>query len=204
MLFLWRMFRQRSGSISLLLKKYVKTVFFPRVRSLFISVWKALIDCWMQMQRLQSFNSNQCKNNLWSYLFSFVLQRWCSAIYIHNRMGHLLFCFSFKKEPHGAPPCCESRRRKNGAFKASVRCVPALVAFRPAQIRKSVCIPTEWHSCSCENQRGVTCFALSLEINHALWKWKLQTRSGGLMRRAVPFFPVCVELKADLSCTWRQ
>lgn len=24
------------------------------------------------------------------------------------------------------------------------------------------------------------------------------------MRRAVPFFPVCVELKADLSCTWRE
>lgn len=47
--------------------------------------------------RCSDCNSNQCKNNLWSYSFSFVLQRWCSAIYIHNIIGHLLVCFFFQK-----------------------------------------------------------------------------------------------------------
>lgn len=142
MLFLWRMFRQRSGSSRLLLKKYVKSIFFPHVRSSHFCVESAhpLLDADAATAEFQ-LKSVQ-KQSVKLLVFSCSSKVMQCHIYTHTTESAIYYSvFSFKKGPHGALPCCESRRKKNGAFKASVCCVPALVAFHPAQIRKSVRVP---------------------------------------------------------------
>lgn len=74
---------------------------------------------------LRSFNSNQCRNNPWSYwfLFFFLLvffflfkdfiqcHLYTTKSPIYYYISFFFFCF-LKKEPHGAPQYCGSRRKK--------------------------------------------------------------------------------------------
>lgn len=135
---------KRSGSSSLLLKKYVKNIISPPCPFLvYFCVESAhrLLDAGAATAKFQLKSvQKQSVKLLVFFCSSKVMQ--CPIYTQQNRPFTILF-FLLKKEPHGAVPCCESRREKNGAFKASVCCVPALVAFHPAQIRKSVRVPAE-------------------------------------------------------------